>query len=201
MAEPTSAPATTTATAAAGPVRPKNERAQDPNDNTHVSQAYELEKMTNAYNAHWQDQLQRRGSHTSHDRAARAADAGQVSDDYYNFVSPIYEHFWGQTFHYCPVSPGKGIQASMHEYDTMFAGLVGIKEGMKVLDVGCGVGGPARTIASEKRCFVTGVTRNEWHIERGRVLTKEAGLEGRMVHVKADFMVGTCSSPETLTVV
>ncbi|KAI6806371.1 hypothetical protein KC332_g13840 [Hortaea werneckii] len=188
MAETTSAPANTATATAAGPIRPKNERAQDPNDNTHVSQAYELEKMTNAYNAHWQDQLQRRGSHTSQDRAARAADAGQVSDDYYNFVSPIYEHFWGQTFHYCPVSPGEGIQASMHDYDTMFAGLVGIKEGMKVLDVGCGVGGPARTIASEKGCFVTGVTRNEWHIERGRVLTKEAGLEGQVVHVQADFM-------------
>lgn len=193
MAEPTKPAATTTAAAAAAaPIRPKNERAQDPDDTTHISQAYELTKMTNAYSAHWQDQLQRRGSHTSQDRAARAADAGQVSDDYYNFVSPIYEHFWGQTFHYCPVSPGKGIQASMHEYDTMFAGLVGIKEGMKVLDVGCGVGGPARTIASEKGCFVTGVTRNEWHIERGRVLTKEAGLEGRVVHVKADFMVGIC---------
>ncbi|KAI7338614.1 hypothetical protein KC315_g1654, partial [Hortaea werneckii] len=66
MAEPTKPAATTTAAAAAAaPIRPKNERAQDPDDTTHISQAYELTKMTNAYSAHWQDQLQRRGSHTS----------------------------------------------------------------------------------------------------------------------------------------
>lgn len=175
----------------ATPKAPPNKgRVQDP-DEGHVSTVYDVKKMTDAYTAHWQDQLKRRGSHTAEERAQRADEAGQVSDDYYNFVSPIYEHFWGQTFHYCPVAPGKGIQASMHDYDTMFAGLVGIKEGMRVLDVGCGVGGPARTIASETGCNVVGVTRNKWHIERGWQLTKEAGLEGQVEHVEADFMVRT----------
>lgn len=175
--------------------RPRNERAQNPDDNTHVSTTYDQEGLTNAYNAHWQDQLKRRGSHTAEERKQRAEQSGQVSDDYYNFVSPIYEHFWGQTFHYCPVAPGKGIQASMHDYDTMFAGLVGIEPGMKVLDVGCGIGGPARTIASEKGCNIVGVTRNEWHIERGRVLTKEAGLDGQIEHVQADFLVHPSPHP------
>jgi sterol 24-C-methyltransferase len=37
---------------------------------------------------------------------------------------------------------------------------------MKVLDVGCGVGGPARNIARFSRADVTGVTINDYQVKR-----------------------------------
>ena len=38
---------------------------------------------------------------------------------------------------------------------------VGLNESMKILDIGCGIGGPARTIASEFGCYVTGFDLSE----------------------------------------
>lgn len=41
---------------------------------------------------------------------------------------------------------------------------IGIKEGMKVLDAGCGVGGPARNIAAYTKAKITGITINEYQV-------------------------------------
>merc|ERR1712000_448959 len=53
----------------------------------------------------------------------------------------------------------------------------GLKPGMKVLDVGCGVGGPAREIARFANCNVVGVNNNAYQIQRAIKHTKSAELE------------------------
>lgn len=60
---------------------------------------------------------------------------------------------------------------------------------MKILDVGCGVGGPAREIASFADCHVVGLNNNAYQIERARKHTRDAGLESKVEFVQGDFMV------------
>jgi SAM-dependent methyltransferase len=115
--------------------------------------------------------------------------AAKLAEDYYDFVSPMYEQGWGQRFHYTPLSPGLSIADSMTKYEQEFARIVGLKRGMKVLDLGCGVGGPARTIAKHIGCEIVGVVNNQWLVERGKVLTREAKLGSLVGHVLGDFMV------------
>ena len=38
---------------------------------------------------------------------------------------------------------------------------------MKALDVGCGVGGPMRTIACTSGAEITGITINQYQVQRG----------------------------------
>jgi len=52
-----------------------------------------------------------------------------------------------------------------------------LRPGMKVLDVGCGVGGPARTIAAEYDCAVTGLDIVEEYVRTAGLLTQRVGLE------------------------
>jgi len=59
---------------------------------------------------------------------------------------------------------------------------------MKVLDVGCGVGGPARAIARFSETHVTGLNNNAYQLERARTITAEAGCEANLSWVKCDFM-------------
>lgn len=59
---------------------------------------------------------------------------------------------------------------------------------MRVLDVGCGVGGPAREIARFADVEIVGLNNNEFQVGRARKYTKEAGLEGQVEFVKGDFM-------------
>ncbi len=78
----------------------------------------------------------------------------------------IYEWGWGSSFHFSPLLPGKSISASEAAHEARIAALLGIKPGQKALDVGCGVGGPMRTIASTSGAHVTGLTINDYQVSR-----------------------------------
>lgn len=56
------------------------------------------------------------------------------------------------------------------------ARLAGLRPGDRVLHVGCGIGGPARTLAVEYGCHVTGVDIAESYVEAGRMLNECVGL-------------------------
>ncbi|MCH8978501.1 MAG: class I SAM-dependent methyltransferase [Armatimonadetes bacterium] len=53
--------------------------------------------------------------------------------------------------------------------------LSGFSTGMTVLDVGCGIGGPARTLAAEVGCHVHGIDLTEEFIEVAREITARTG--------------------------
>ena len=57
------------------------------------------------------------------------------------------------------------------------ARLAQLREGMKVLDVGCGIGGPARTLAAEFGCEVTGIDITENYCRAAEMLTACLGLD------------------------
>ena len=59
---------------------------------------------------------------------------------------------------------------------------------MRVLDVGCGVGGPAREIARFADVNIVGLNNNEFQIHRARKYTAQAGLSDQVTFVKGDFM-------------
>lgn len=60
------------------------------------------------------------------------------------------------------------------------AQLAGIAAGMSVLDVGSGVGGPARFLAATCGCQVTGVDLSEPFVEAARYLTQRTRQNGQL---------------------
>lgn len=56
------------------------------------------------------------------------------------------------------------------------ARFAGLTAGMAVLDVGCGIGGPARTLACEFGCTVTGVDLTPEFVRAAQMLTARLGL-------------------------
>ncbi len=60
------------------------------------------------------------------------------------------------------------------------ARLAGITADMAVLDVGSGVGGPARFLAADYGCHVTGVDLSEPFVEAARYLTGRTGQDGQV---------------------
>ena len=63
---------------------------------------------------------------------------------------------------------------------TELAKLAGITPGASVLDVGSGVGGPARFLAATFGCRVTGVDLSEPFVDAARYLTKRTGQGGQV---------------------
>ena len=62
------------------------------------------------------------------------------------------------------------------------------KPGMRVLDVGGGFGGPARTLAVEHGCHVTVFDLTESYVETGQWLTNRLGLGDRVRHCVGDAL-------------
>lgn len=68
------------------------------------------------------------------------------------------------------------------------AGLAGIKPDTSVLDVGSGLGGPARFLAATYGCRVTGVDLSEPFVEAARYLTGRTGLGGQVTFAAASAL-------------
>lgn len=68
------------------------------------------------------------------------------------------------------------------------ARLLGARPGLRVLDVGGGLGGPARTLAAEFGCHVTVIDLTESFVRAARVLTARLGLDDRVSHHVGDAL-------------
>ena len=55
-----------------------------------------------------------------------------------------------------------------------------VRPGLRVLDVGCGIGGPARVLAERFGCRVTGVDLTEEFCKTGNLLSELVGLSDRV---------------------
>lgn len=65
---------------------------------------------------------------------------------------------------------------------------MGLKENMKVLDVGCGVGGPAREMVKFAGVNVVGLNNNDYQIQRATRYAAREGLSDKLSFTKGDFM-------------
>lgn len=81
----------------------------------------------------------------------------------------------------------------MARHEHYLAHNIGIKPNMKVLDVGCGVGGPAREMVKFTGAHVTGLNINEYQVMRATHYAKQEGLSDKLEFVQGDFMVGSYS--------
>jgi ubiquinone/menaquinone biosynthesis C-methylase UbiE len=70
---------------------------------------------------------------------------------------------------------------------------------MTVLDVGCGVGKPARQIATFTGCKVVGLNNNEYQVERATAHAVREKLDGRVGFVVGDFMVSLLGQSDDRT--
>ncbi len=62
------------------------------------------------------------------------------------------------------------------------ARVAGLRPGLRVLDVGGGLGGPARTMAAQYGCDVTVVDLTESYVRTGEALTARLKLSDRVTH-------------------
>ncbi|XP_066363483.1 cycloartenol-C-24-methyltransferase 1-like [Miscanthus floridulus] len=107
---------------------------------------------------------------------------------YYDLATSFYEYGWGESFHFAHRWNEESLRESIKRHEHFLALQLGLKPGMKVLDVGCGIGGPLREIARFSSTSVTGLNNNEYQITRGKELNRLAGVSGTCDFVKADFM-------------
>lgn len=107
---------------------------------------------------------------------------------YYNLATDMYEYGWGGSFHFCRFAYGEPFRQAIARHEHYLAHSIGMTEGQMVLDVGCGVGGPAREIAKFAGVNIVGLNNNDYQIERATHYAQKEGLSKQLRFVKGDFM-------------
>ena len=145
----------------------------------------------------------------------RRSDYKQFTNLYYDLVTDFYEYGWGRSFHFAPRVPGESFKASLARHEHYLAHMLGLKPGMVVADLGCGVGGSLLEIVRFSGAKVVGVNSNAYQLERARELTEEAGLTHLAEYMHCDFLhvdapddsfdavyaiEATCCAPDKLSV-
>lgn len=131
---------------------------------------------------------------TPETRAARREEYGTLTHHYYNLATDLYEQGWCQSFHFCRFAYGEPFMQAIARHEHYLAHVMGLRDGMRVLDVGCGVGGPAREIAKFSGAKIVGLNNNDYQIDRATAYAAKEGLSDQLSYVKGDFMVGFCLS-------
>lgn len=125
--------------------------------------------------------------HTSSDGDGARSLSALVSR-FYDFVTPFYEYAWGTSFHFSPRRPGERLAAAQRRHEDGVGRLLGLRSGVRVADIGSGVGGPLATIARATGASITGLNNNAYQIARGERMLRRAGLEESCRFLLADFM-------------
>nr|ACU20553.1 unknown [Glycine max] len=77
----------------------------------------------------------------------RKANYVDMVNKFYDLATSFYEYGWGQSFHFAPRWKGESVREGIKRHEHFIALQLCLKPGQKVLDVGCGIGGPLREIS------------------------------------------------------
>lgn len=159
-----------------GPAEQKGKRAVDLSGGS-----ISAEKVQDKYKQYW-------SFFRSPKEIEKAEKVPDFVDTFYNLVTDIYEWGWGQSFHFSPSIRGKSHRDATRLHEEMAVDLISAKVGDRILDVGCGVGGPMRAIAAHSRANVVGITINEYQVNRARQHNKKACLDSLCEVVCGNFL-------------
>lgn len=127
--------------------------------------------------------------HREADTETRVASYEQLVNAYYDLATVFYEWGWGSSFHFSYQFPGESFYESIRRHEYQLAAQLTECSGKDkhVLDVGCGIAGPARNISKFLQCQITGITLNQYQVQRGNELNK-ADKHSNVTSVQGDFM-------------
>ena len=148
----------------------------------HVAQ----KEAVDEYFKHWDNKLS--ADETAETRKNRRDEYATLTRHYYNLATDLYEYGWGQSFHFCRFSKREPFHQAVARHEHYLALKMNIEEGSRVLDVGCGVGGPAREIAKFTGANIIGLNNNDYQIERATRYAAQEGLDKQLSYTKGDFM-------------
>jgi sterol 24-C-methyltransferase len=127
-------------------------------------------------------------AHQQGSLADRQSEYVKVVNNFYDLATDFYEYGWGQCFHFAQRAEGETYGEAILRHEHRLALRLGLRPGMTVLDVGCGVGGPMRNIARLAGCSIVGINNSPYQVRRAEKLNAAAGLSGLCKVIPGDFM-------------
>jgi sterol 24-C-methyltransferase len=119
---------------------------------------------------------------------AASYDHTQTVKEYYDLCNEFMVFGWGESLHFAPLSPHESVEDSKIRHQRLMIAKLELHEGMTVVDIGCGVGGPMCRVAREAGVRVVGVNNNEIQLDKAKLLNAEAGIDHMVDYLACSFM-------------
>lgn len=111
-----------------------------------------------------------------------------ITSQYYDLVTDFYEFGWGKAFHFANRREGETFAQALARHEAYLSDHLGLRRGMRAVDLGCGVGGPMRHIATVSGASITGININAYQVAKAKRYNRRAGLADRCSVLQADFL-------------
>ncbi len=115
-------------------------------------------------------------------------DHAETVKEYYDLCGEFMLFGWGESLHFAPLAPGESLEESKIRHQRSMIAKLELRQGMTVVDIGCGVGGPMRRVAREAGVRVVGINSNEIQLDKAKSLNAEAGLDHATDCIACSFM-------------
>ena len=115
-------------------------------------------------------------------------DHTQTVREYYDLCSEFMVFGWGESLHFAPLSPRESLEDSKIRHQRLMIAKLELREGMTVVDVGCGIGGPMRRVVREAGVRAVGVNSSQVQLDKAKSLDTEAGLDHMVDYLACSFM-------------
>ncbi len=119
---------------------------------------------------------------------ARKTNYREMVRAYFERITDSYREKWSESFHFAIFSGSEPLEEALVTTETRLADEGRFQAGMKILDVGCGVGGPALNIATHSGAHITGVNIVERQLDIARQRAADKGLTDQVRFVLGDAM-------------
>lgn len=113
-----------------------------------------------------------------------------VANSFYNLATEFYEYGWGDSFHFGFRRSNEGHAKAVANSQHFVAQKLQVGDMDRVLDMGCGIGGPLRGVVRATGANITGLTINEHQIKRAREITRSLTpwMQARCHFQKQDYL-------------
>lgn len=117
----------------------------------------------------------------------RKARYAAMVNHFYNLVTDFYEWGWGQSFHFGPRFKNETFMESIKRAEYHLCSRLGMKPGVRAIDIGCGVGGPMRNMAIFSGAQIDGITINQYQVNIGNKYNEQLQLSHLCKLTQGDF--------------
>jgi len=120
----------------------------------------------------------------------------KAAERYFTLITDFFEYGWGDAFHMAPLRPGWSFLRSMAECEKFFGTLIRLGPGVKVADMGMGIGGPMRRLVEFFGAQITGLTICQYQVDRAKTIT---GRLPKWLQTRVNYLLGDYNAvPESM---
>ncbi|MCY3626117.1 MAG: methyltransferase domain-containing protein [Gammaproteobacteria bacterium] len=119
-------------------------------------------------------------------------DHAQSVNDYYDIATDLAQWGWSQSLHFAPIKSGESTAQAIARHEDFMIERLQLDSSKRVVDVGCGIGGPMRRVAQQSGANVLLINNNERQLDQAKKLNQAANVDHLAEYLHCNFMDMGC---------